>query len=99
MDTLSGGLLPRHRATPPTAGPDCRILAEPPADAPRRPLGRCGPLVRFRFRRARPAPPIDQVRDLTAYLHRHRDDQKDSPFEIVLGGATAGNACLNHKRF
>lgn len=35
-------------------------------------------------------PPVDQVRDLIAYLHQHRDDQKDSPFEIVLGGATAG---------
>ncbi|WP_406733425.1 LLM class flavin-dependent oxidoreductase [Streptomyces sp. NBC_01794] len=35
-------------------------------------------------------PPVDQVRDLIEYLHQHRDDEKDSPFEIVLGGATAG---------
>ncbi|GAA3436926.1 LLM class flavin-dependent oxidoreductase [Kutzneria kofuensis] len=31
-------------------------------------------------------PPVDQVRDLVAYVRRHRSD--DSPFDIVLGGAT-----------
>ncbi|HEY3605937.1 MAG TPA: hypothetical protein VGL06_00460 [Pseudonocardiaceae bacterium] len=33
-------------------------------------------------------PPVDQVRDLVAYVHKYRDD---SPFEIVLGGVTPGN--------
>ncbi|MGK4584392.1 LLM class flavin-dependent oxidoreductase [Kitasatospora sp. HPMI-4] len=35
-------------------------------------------------------PPVDEVRDLVAYLHQQRGDRKDSPFEIVLGGTTAG---------
>jgi alkanesulfonate monooxygenase SsuD/methylene tetrahydromethanopterin reductase-like flavin-dependent oxidoreductase (luciferase family) len=35
------------------------------------------------------APPVDQVRDLVAYVHRHRRDElRDRPFEIVLGGAS-----------
>jgi alkanesulfonate monooxygenase SsuD/methylene tetrahydromethanopterin reductase-like flavin-dependent oxidoreductase (luciferase family) len=35
------------------------------------------------------APPVDQVRDLVAYVHRHRSDElRDRPFEIVLGGAS-----------
>jgi alkanesulfonate monooxygenase SsuD/methylene tetrahydromethanopterin reductase-like flavin-dependent oxidoreductase (luciferase family) len=36
-------------------------------------------------------PPVDQVRDLVAYVHQHRKDPQDSPFEIVLGGASPGN--------
>lgn len=35
-------------------------------------------------------PPIDQVRDLVAYVHKQREDHSDTPFEIVLGGATPG---------
>jgi alkanesulfonate monooxygenase SsuD/methylene tetrahydromethanopterin reductase-like flavin-dependent oxidoreductase (luciferase family) len=38
------------------------------------------------------APPVDQVRDLVAYLHRHRSaDLNDRPFEIVLGGVSPGD--------
>ena len=31
-------------------------------------------------------PPVGQVRDRVAYVHQHREDRQDSPFEIVLGG-------------
>ncbi|WP_328540598.1 LLM class flavin-dependent oxidoreductase [Streptomyces sp. NBC_00344] len=33
-------------------------------------------------------PPADQVRDLVAYVRRHREGPADTPFEIVLGGAS-----------
>src|SRR4051812_35590667 len=33
------------------------------------------------------APPADQVRDLVAYVYRHRD-QDEGPFEVVLGGVS-----------
>ncbi|WP_326691644.1 MULTISPECIES: LLM class flavin-dependent oxidoreductase [unclassified Streptomyces] len=33
-------------------------------------------------------PPVEEVRDLVSYVRRHRDGQGDSPFELVLGGAT-----------
>jgi len=36
-------------------------------------------------------PPVDQVRDLVAYVHQCREDRQDSPFEIVLGGASPGD--------
>jgi alkanesulfonate monooxygenase SsuD/methylene tetrahydromethanopterin reductase-like flavin-dependent oxidoreductase (luciferase family) len=36
-------------------------------------------------------PPVDQVRDLVAYVRRHRVDQADQPYEIVLGGASPGD--------
>jgi alkanesulfonate monooxygenase SsuD/methylene tetrahydromethanopterin reductase-like flavin-dependent oxidoreductase (luciferase family) len=36
-------------------------------------------------------PPVDQVRDLIAYVNQHRVDPHDHRFEIVLGGATPGN--------
>jgi alkanesulfonate monooxygenase SsuD/methylene tetrahydromethanopterin reductase-like flavin-dependent oxidoreductase (luciferase family) len=34
-------------------------------------------------------PPVDQVRDLVAYIRQHRSD--DRPFEIVLGGVSPGD--------
>ncbi len=34
-------------------------------------------------------PPVDEVRDLVAYVRRHRvDDRRDKPFEVVVGGAS-----------
>ena len=37
-------------------------------------------------------PPVEQVRDLVAYIHEHRRDElRDRPFEIVLGGASQGD--------
>jgi hypothetical protein len=36
-------------------------------------------------------PPVDQVRDLVAYVNEQRGDSQDQPFEIVLGGATPGD--------
>jgi hypothetical protein len=37
-------------------------------------------------------PPVDQVRDLVAYVHQHRSDERhDRPFEIVLGGLSPGD--------
>ncbi|MFJ9852172.1 LLM class flavin-dependent oxidoreductase [Streptomyces sp. NPDC101150] len=35
-------------------------------------------------------PPVDQVRDLVTYVHRHRDPDQRGPFDIVIGGATPG---------
>jgi alkanesulfonate monooxygenase SsuD/methylene tetrahydromethanopterin reductase-like flavin-dependent oxidoreductase (luciferase family) len=37
-------------------------------------------------------PPVDQVRELVEYVHRHRDARGDRPFEVVLGGRTPGEA-------
>jgi hypothetical protein len=37
-------------------------------------------------------PPVDQVRELIAYITKHREGQPKTPFEIVLGGATPGNS-------
>ena len=34
-------------------------------------------------------PPVDQVRDLVAYVRQHRED--DQAFEVVLGGVSPGN--------
>ena len=34
------------------------------------------------------APPVDQVRDLIAYIRKHREGRAETPFEIVLGGAS-----------
>ncbi|MEU5291342.1 LLM class flavin-dependent oxidoreductase [Streptomyces umbrinus] len=36
-------------------------------------------------------PPVDQVRDLVAYVRKQREDRSGTPFEIVLGGATPGD--------
>jgi alkanesulfonate monooxygenase SsuD/methylene tetrahydromethanopterin reductase-like flavin-dependent oxidoreductase (luciferase family) len=36
-------------------------------------------------------PPVDQVRDLVAYVNEHRRDRQGSPFEIVLGGVSPGD--------
>jgi hypothetical protein len=33
-------------------------------------------------------PPVDQVRDLIAYIRKHREGRAETPFEIVLGGAS-----------
>jgi alkanesulfonate monooxygenase SsuD/methylene tetrahydromethanopterin reductase-like flavin-dependent oxidoreductase (luciferase family) len=33
-------------------------------------------------------PPVDEVRDLVAYIADHRDDDAGRPFEVVLGGAS-----------
>src|SRR5262245_2457140 len=62
----------------------------------RRPMRRAarwdGAVPLFTDARHGHAPPVDQVRDLVAYIHRHRsDDQRDRPFEIVLGGVSPGD--------
>ncbi|MFF1696317.1 LLM class flavin-dependent oxidoreductase [Streptomyces sp. NPDC058257] len=36
-------------------------------------------------------PPIEQVRDLVAYVRKQREDRSGAPFDIVLGGATPGD--------
>ncbi|MEV6860080.1 LLM class flavin-dependent oxidoreductase [Streptosporangium subroseum] len=33
-------------------------------------------------------PPAEEVRDLATFLHQHRDDSRDTPFEIVVGGVS-----------
>ncbi|MFG3065133.1 LLM class flavin-dependent oxidoreductase [Streptomyces sp. NPDC048231] len=35
-------------------------------------------------------PPLDQVRELVAYVHKERESRPGAPFDIVLGGATPG---------
>ncbi|MEV2256028.1 LLM class flavin-dependent oxidoreductase [Streptomyces sp. NPDC050147] len=35
-------------------------------------------------------PPIGQVHDLVAYVTKQREDRSDTPFDIVLGGASPG---------
>lgn len=41
-------------------------------------------------------PPVDQVRDLVAYVHRHREDPAGRPFEIVLGGVSPAGTARAH---
>jgi len=36
-------------------------------------------------------PPVDEVRDLIAYIGKHREGPAETPFEIVLGGASPGD--------
>ncbi len=61
----------------------------------RRPMRRAGrwdgavPL--FTDARHGVVPPADQVRDLVAYIRRHREGRAERPFEFVLGGASPGD--------
>ncbi len=61
----------------------------------RRPMRRAarwdGVVPLFTTARHGQVPPVDQVRDLVAYVRQHRAGHRDSPFEIVLGGATPGD--------
>jgi hypothetical protein len=81
-------LLPASVQRPRPTALDRRVLAAPPTHPPCRPLG-----WRSLFTTAPHGhvPPVDQVRDLVAYIHQHRADRQDAPFEIVLGGATPGD--------
>jgi alkanesulfonate monooxygenase SsuD/methylene tetrahydromethanopterin reductase-like flavin-dependent oxidoreductase (luciferase family) len=58
----------------------------------RRPMRRAarwdGAVPLFTTARHGHIPPVDQVRDLVAYVHRHRTGHREHPFEIVLGGAS-----------
>ncbi|MFG2648112.1 LLM class flavin-dependent oxidoreductase [Streptomyces sp. NPDC048436] len=38
------------------------------------------------------APPVEEVRELVAYVNRHREGGSGGPFEIVLGGASPADA-------
>lgn len=57
----------------------------------RRPMRRAarwdGAVPLFAAARHGEIPPVDQVRDLVAYVHQHRDG-RPGPFEVVLGGVT-----------
>jgi hypothetical protein len=33
-------------------------------------------------------PPLDEVRDLIAYIKDHREERAEKPFDIVLGGVS-----------
>ena len=61
----------------------------------RRPMRRTarwdGAVPLFASARYGHVPPVDQVRDLVAYVHEHRGDQQGGPFEIVLGGVGPGD--------
>ena len=58
----------------------------------RRPMRRAahwdGAVPLFTTARHGHIPPVDQVRDLVAYVREQRAERVDEPFEIVLGGAT-----------
>ena len=61
----------------------------------RRPMRRAarwdGAVPLFTNARHGQIPPVDDVRDLVAYVHRHREAAPDRPFEFVLGGVTPGD--------
>jgi len=61
----------------------------------RRPMQRAarwdGVVPLFTTARHGQVPPVDQVRDLVAYVRQHRNDRPDDPFEIVVGGASPGD--------
>jgi hypothetical protein len=47
------------------------------------------------------APPVEQVRELVAYVHRHREqvhreDRHEHPFEVVLGGVSPSSSAKAH---
>jgi alkanesulfonate monooxygenase SsuD/methylene tetrahydromethanopterin reductase-like flavin-dependent oxidoreductase (luciferase family) len=58
----------------------------------RRPVRRAarwdGSVPMFETARHGQIPPVDQVRDLVAFVGQLRADSRNAPFEIVLGGAT-----------
>jgi hypothetical protein len=41
-------------------------------------------------------PPVDEVRDLVAYLNQYRDDRHDGPLDVVLGGVSPGHPAKAH---
>jgi alkanesulfonate monooxygenase SsuD/methylene tetrahydromethanopterin reductase-like flavin-dependent oxidoreductase (luciferase family) len=61
----------------------------------RRPMRRAarwdGTVPLFTDARHGQIPPVDQVRELVAYVLRHREGTLERPFEIVLGGRTPGD--------
>ncbi len=61
----------------------------------RRPMRRAarwnGVVPLFETARHGQIPPVDQVRELVAYVRNHRGDGHDGPFEVVLGGKTPGD--------
>jgi hypothetical protein len=42
------------------------------------------------------APPVDEVRQLVAYIRDHRDGDSGRPFEVVLGGVSPTRAAHAH---
>ncbi|MFI1797997.1 LLM class flavin-dependent oxidoreductase [Streptomyces sp. NPDC020379] len=63
----------------------------------RRPMRRAahwdGAVPLFESARHGRTPPVDEVRDLVAYVRRHRpDDRRDAPFEFVVEGVSPANA-------
>jgi hypothetical protein len=47
-----------------------------------------GAVPLFESARHGQAPSPDEVRDLVDYIARHRGDQVDGPFDVVVGGAS-----------
>jgi alkanesulfonate monooxygenase SsuD/methylene tetrahydromethanopterin reductase-like flavin-dependent oxidoreductase (luciferase family) len=41
-------------------------------------------------------PPVDQVRDLVAYVRKHRDARPEAPFDLVLGGVSPTDPARAH---
>jgi alkanesulfonate monooxygenase SsuD/methylene tetrahydromethanopterin reductase-like flavin-dependent oxidoreductase (luciferase family) len=62
----------------------------------RRPMRRAarwdGAVPLFTSARHGQAPPVDEVRDLVAYIGKQRKERAETPFEIVLGGASPPDA-------
>src|SRR5262249_26049092 len=42
------------------------------------------------------APPADELRDLVGYLRAQRGDQRDRPFEVIVGGASPTDRARAH---
>ncbi len=61
----------------------------------RRPMRRAarwnGAVPLFLSARHGHVPPVDEARELIAYVRAHRTDQTDDPFDFVLGGKTPGD--------
>ncbi|SEO52286.1 LLM class flavin-dependent oxidoreductase [Amycolatopsis saalfeldensis] len=61
----------------------------------RRPMRRAarwdGVVPLFADARHGQAPRADQVRELAAYVHQHRDGREHEPFEVVVGGVSPGD--------
>ncbi len=36
-------------------------------------------------------PPVDELRDVVTYVHEHRKEHQDKPFEVVVGGVSPGD--------
>lgn len=55
-----------------------------------------GAVPLFNSARHGQVPQVEEVRDLVAYVRRHREDRHEVPFEFVLGGASPADSAKAH---